>query len=100
MVCRERASANGKIANYLEHMSTTIKVTRFGTMQLTGHGVWGGPANHAEAIAVKMLMLELAIELFCRPLHYPQIFSRAFLDRLTSVICLVSGAVRLSKARR
>jgi pyridoxine 4-dehydrogenase len=36
----------------------------FGTMQLTGHGVWGEPADPAEAIAVLRRAVELGIDLF------------------------------------
>ena len=35
----------------------------FGTMQLTGAGVWGEPADHAEAIAVLRRAVELGINL-------------------------------------
>src|ERR1700704_1819356 len=35
----------------------------FGTMQLTGPGVWGEPANHSEAIAVLRRAVELGINL-------------------------------------
>src|SRR5258707_15744351 len=35
----------------------------FGTMQLTGEGVWGEPANHSEAIAVLRRAVELGINL-------------------------------------
>jgi len=35
----------------------------FGTMQLTGSGVWGEPANHSEAIAVLRRAVELGINL-------------------------------------
>jgi hypothetical protein len=33
----------------------------FGTMQLTGSGVWGEPADHTEAIAVLRRAVELGI---------------------------------------
>jgi aryl-alcohol dehydrogenase-like predicted oxidoreductase len=36
----------------------------FGTMQLTGSGVWGEPADRAEAIAVLRRAVELGIDLF------------------------------------
>lgn len=32
----------------------------YGTMQLTGAGVWGEPASHSEAIAVLRRAVELA----------------------------------------
>lgn len=35
----------------------------FGTMQLTGAGVWGAPANHSEAIAVLKRAVEMGINL-------------------------------------
>jgi pyridoxine 4-dehydrogenase len=36
----------------------------FGTMRLTGPGVWGEPADHAEAIAVLRRAMEMGINLF------------------------------------
>ncbi|MEA2694143.1 MAG: pyridoxine 4-dehydrogenase, partial [Acidobacteriota bacterium] len=36
----------------------------FGTMQLTGAGVWGEPADRAEAVAVLRRAVELGIDLF------------------------------------
>ena len=35
----------------------------FGTMQLTGAGVWGAPANHSEAIAVLKRAVEMGVNL-------------------------------------
>src|SRR5271170_5843931 len=42
-----------------------LKVRRlgFGTMQLTGAGVWGPPRNHAEAIEVLRRSVELGVNL-------------------------------------
>src|SRR5260370_20948544 len=35
----------------------------FGTMQLTGAGVWGEPADHSEAVAVLRRAVELGLNL-------------------------------------
>src|ERR1700726_4927221 len=40
-----------------------IRRLGFGTMQLTGAGVWGEPADHTEAIAVLRRAVELGINL-------------------------------------
>jgi pyridoxine 4-dehydrogenase len=41
----------------------SIRRLGFGSMQLTGPGVWGEPANHSEAIAVLKRAVELGINL-------------------------------------
>jgi aryl-alcohol dehydrogenase-like predicted oxidoreductase len=41
----------------------SVRRLGFGTMQLTGPGVWGEPANHSEAIAVLRRAVELGVNL-------------------------------------
>jgi aryl-alcohol dehydrogenase-like predicted oxidoreductase len=41
----------------------TVHRLGFGTMQLTGPGVWGPPADHDAAIAVLRLVVELGVDL-------------------------------------
>src|ERR1017187_2913396 len=41
----------------------SVRRLGYGTMQLTGAGVWGAPANHSEAIAVLRRAVELGINL-------------------------------------
>ena len=41
----------------------SVRRLGFGAMRLTGPGIWGAPANHAEAIAVLHRVIELGINL-------------------------------------
>src|SRR3984957_15518449 len=41
----------------------TVNRLGFGTMRLTGPGIWGEPANRAEAVAVLRRAVELGINL-------------------------------------
>src|ERR1700737_4172975 len=41
----------------------SVRRLGYGTMQLTGPGVWGEPGNHSEAIAVLRRAVELGINL-------------------------------------
>ncbi len=55
----------------------------FGTMQLTGPGVWGEPADHDEAIAVLRRAVELGINLFDTADSYgPQVAERLIAEAL------------------
>jgi pyridoxine 4-dehydrogenase len=55
----------------------------FGTMQLTGPGVWGEPADHAEAIAVLQRAVELGINLFDTADSYgPEVAERLIAEAL------------------
>src|SRR3984893_19544748 len=51
----------------------------FGTMQLTGAGVWGEPANHSEAIAVLQRAVELGINLIDTADSYGPIVSECLI---------------------
>src|ERR1700687_455304 len=55
----------------------------FGTMQLTGPGVWGEPANHSEAIAVLQRAVELGINLIDTADSYgPEVAERLIAEAL------------------
>jgi pyridoxine 4-dehydrogenase len=55
----------------------------FGAMQLTGDGVWGEPADHAEAIAVLRRSLELGINLIDTADSYgPEVSERLIAEAL------------------
>src|SRR6267154_5739372 len=55
----------------------------FGTMQLTGDGVWGEPANHSEAIAVLRRAVELGINLIDTADSYgPEVAERLIAEAL------------------
>src|SRR5260370_437443 len=55
----------------------------FGTMQLTGAGVWGEPANHSEAIAVLRRAVELGINLIDTADSYgPEVAERLIAEAL------------------
>ena len=55
----------------------------FGAMQLTGHGVWGEPADHAEAIAVLRRAVELGINLIDTADSYgPEVAERLIAEAL------------------
>src|SRR4029077_8469483 len=55
----------------------------FGTMQLTGPGVWGEPANHSEAIAVLKRAVELGINLIDTADSYgPEVAERLVAEAL------------------
>jgi len=55
----------------------------FGTMQLTGRGVWGEPADHREAIAVLRRAVELGINLFDTADSYgPEVAERLIAEAL------------------
>jgi pyridoxine 4-dehydrogenase len=55
----------------------------FGTMQLTGRGVWGEPADHREAIAVLRRAVELGINLFDTADSYgPEVAERLMAEAL------------------
>ena len=49
----------------------------FGAMQLTGRGVWGEPADRAEAIAVLRRAVELGINLIDTPTLTDPMFPRS-----------------------
>jgi pyridoxine 4-dehydrogenase len=55
----------------------------FGTMQLTGKGVWGEPSDHAGAIAVLRRAVELGITLFDTADSYgPEVAERLIAEAL------------------
>lgn len=54
------AEASG---TFLIGSDISVRRLGYGTMQLTGDGVWGEPANHSEAIAVLRRAVELGINL-------------------------------------
>jgi aryl-alcohol dehydrogenase-like predicted oxidoreductase len=55
----------------------------FGTMQLTGSGVWGEPADHTEAIAVLRRAVELGINLIDTADSYgPEVAERLIAEAL------------------
>src|SRR6267143_6921120 len=55
----------------------------FGTMQLTGSGVWGEPADHTEAIAVLRRAVELGINLIDTADSYgPEVSERLIAEAL------------------
>src|SRR6202162_5533568 len=55
----------------------------YGTMQLTGSGVWGEPANHSEAIAVLRRAVELGINLIDTADSYgPEVAERLIAEAL------------------
>ena len=55
----------------------------FGTMRLTGPGIWGEPADHAEAIAVLRRAVELGVNLFDTADSYgPEVAERLIAEAL------------------
>src|SRR5438874_7610457 len=55
----------------------------FGTMRLTGAGIWGEPANHSEAIAVLRRAIELGINLIDTADSYgPEVSERLIAEAL------------------
>jgi pyridoxine 4-dehydrogenase len=55
----------------------------FGAMQITGRGVWGEPADHAEAIAVLRRAVELGIDLIDTADSYgPEVSERLIAEAL------------------
>lgn len=67
------------------HIGGDLAVRRlgFGTMQLTGSGVWGEPANHDEAIAVLRSAVELGITLIDTADAYgPEVAERLIAEAL------------------
>src|ERR1700682_2835133 len=55
----------------------------FGTMQLTGPGVWGEPRDHTEAIAVLRRAVELCINLIYNDDSYgPEVAERLIAEAL------------------
>src|ERR1700726_4569760 len=60
-----------------------IRRLGFGTMQLTGAGVWGEPADHSEAIAVLRRAVELGINLIDPADSYgPEVAERLIAEAL------------------
>ncbi|MGH7498748.1 MAG: aldo/keto reductase [Gemmatimonadales bacterium] len=67
---------------YFSH-DLPVRRLGFGTMQLTGPGVWGEPADHAESIAVLRRALELGINLIDTADSYgPQVAERLVAEAL------------------
>src|SRR6266566_8028366 len=55
----------------------------FGTMRLTGAGIWGEPADHSEAIAVLRRAIELGINLIDTADSYgPEVAERLIAEAL------------------
>jgi len=61
----------------------SVRRLGFGTMRLTGAGIWGEPADHAEAIAVLRRAVELGINLFDTADSYgPEVAERLIAEAL------------------
>lgn len=61
----------------------TVNRLGFGTMQLTGRGVWGDPPDHNESIAVLRRAVELGINLIDTADSYgPQVAERLIAEAL------------------
>src|SRR5437667_4796155 len=61
----------------------SVRRLGFGTMRLTGAGIWGEPANHSEAIAVLQRAVELGINLIDTADSYgPEVAERLIAEAL------------------
>src|SRR6201991_239264 len=60
----ERTTTDAAASGTLEIDDVSVRRLGFGTMRLTGKGIWGPPKDHDEAIRVLRRAVELGIDFF------------------------------------
>src|ERR1700754_2941844 len=59
----ERTTTDAAASGTLEIDDVSVRRLGFGTMRLTGEGIWGPPADHDESIRVLRRAVELGVTL-------------------------------------